>query len=47
MTDKQKFSYLMCPIRHFKDVIKFVDSDQNLVFAADYKGKISVFYLNE
>ena len=37
----------MCPIRHFKDIVKFVSSYQNFVFAADTTGKVGIFLINE
>ena len=37
----------MCPIRHFKELIKFIDSYGNFVFAADIKGNVGVFLINE
>src|SRR4051812_45282114 len=29
------FNYQMCPIRHFKSLVKYLDSYGNFVFAAD------------
>jgi hypothetical protein len=37
----------MCPIRHFKEIVKFVDSYQNFVFAVDVNGNVAVFLINE
>ena len=41
------FNYQMCPIRHFKSLIRFLDSYQNFVFAADTQGNVGVFLLDE
>jgi hypothetical protein len=44
---KEKFNYYMCPIRHFKEIVKFVDNYQNFVFAADVNGNVAIFLINE
>lgn len=44
---KERFNYRMAPIRHFKEVVKCIDSYNNFIFAADYKGNFTVFLLNE
>ena len=33
---KERFNYRMAPIRHFKEVVKCIDSYNNYIFAADY-----------
>jgi hypothetical protein len=43
----QKFNYAMCPIRHFKDIVKLIDSYNNFVFAADKAGNLGIFLINE
>ena len=37
----------MTPIRHFKEVVKCLDSYNNFVFAADFKGNFTIFLINE
>lgn len=37
----------MCPIRHFKSLVKFIDSYNNFIFAADTHGNIAIFLINE
>lgn len=37
----------MCPIRHFKNLIKYIDSYNNFIFAADDQGNVGVFLINE
>lgn len=37
----------MCPIRHFKSIVKIIESYQNFVFAADVTGKVGIFLINE
>ena len=37
----------MCPIRHFKEIVKIVECFDNLVFAADTKGMLTIFLINE
>lgn len=41
------YDYSMCPIRHFKKVVKLVDAFQGFVFAADYEGQVSIFLISE
>jgi hypothetical protein len=43
----EKFNYVMCPIRHFKELVKIVDCFENFVFAADEKGNFTIFLINE
>ena len=42
-----KFNFEMCPIRHLKKIIKFVETFQQFVMAADESGKVGVFLINE
>ena len=44
---RERFNYKMTPIRHFKEVIKCLDSYNNFVFAADFKGSFTIFLINE
>jgi hypothetical protein len=44
---KERFNYKMAPIRYFKEVVKCLDSYNNFVFAADFKGLFTIFLLNE
>jgi hypothetical protein len=44
---KERFNYLMCPIRHFKECVKIVESTNNMVFAADSSGKFAIFLIHE
>ena len=45
---KKRFNFEMCPIRHFKDnIIKFIDSFSNYVFAVDVAGNLAVFRIDE
>ena len=44
---RERFNYKMTPIRHFKEVIKCLDSYNNFVFAADFKGNLTIFLINE
>ncbi len=44
---KERFNYKMAPIRHFKEVVKCIDSYNNFVFAADFQGNFTIFLLNE
>ena len=37
----------MCPIRHFKKLIKFIDTYENFVVAADVEGNVGIFMINE
>ena len=38
----------MCPIRHFKEnVVKFLDSFSNFVFAVDAVGNLAIFRVDE
>lgn len=46
MTPKS-FNFNMCPIRHFKRIIKFIDCMGNFVVAADEAGTIGVFLIDE
>ncbi|CDW73287.1 UNKNOWN [Stylonychia lemnae] len=46
MTSKN-FRHQMCPIRHFKNLVSLVDSHGNFVFAADDKGNVGIFLINE
>ncbi len=41
------FNYQMCAIRHFKQVVKYIDSFQNFVFACDVQGNVGVFLIDE
>lgn len=43
----EKFDFMMCPIRHFKKVIKFVESYHNFVMAADEAGIVGIFLIDE
>jgi hypothetical protein len=43
----ERFNYQMCPIRHFKEIIKLIDSFENFVFAADESGNLTIFLINE
>lgn len=44
---KERFNYQMCPIRHFPEIIKCIDSYNNFVFAADTVGNLAIFLINE
>eukprot|EP00347_Sterkiella_histriomuscorum_P001391 403372215 len=46
MTPKN-FRHQMCPIRYFKNLIKFVDTYNNFIFACDDMGNVGVFLINE
>jgi hypothetical protein len=37
----------MCPIRHFKELVKVVECFDNFIFAADTKGNLTIFLINE
>jgi hypothetical protein len=39
--------YQMCPVRHFKRVIKFVESYHNFIMAADESGAVGIFLIDE
>lgn len=43
----EKFRYLMCPIRHFENVVKFIEIQQNLIVACDIQNNIGIFLINE
>lgn len=44
---KERFNYKMCAIRHFKEVVTIVESYNNFVFAADCKGNVGIFLIND
>jgi hypothetical protein len=37
----------MCPIRHFKKLIRFIDTYENFIVAADVDGNVGIFMINE
>jgi hypothetical protein len=43
----ERFRYLMCPIRHFKETVQQVESYQNFIFAVDTSGNVGVFLISE
>ena len=47
MTNTKNFSFQMCPIRHFKKLVKFIDTYENFVVAADVEGNVGIFMINE
>jgi hypothetical protein len=47
MTNTKNFSFQMCPIRHFKKLVKFIDTYENYVVAADVEGNVGIFMINE
>jgi hypothetical protein len=44
---KEKWDFEMCPIRHFKNTVAFIDSFLNFVFAVDTSGKLGMFLIHE
>ena len=44
---RERFNYVMCPIRHFKEIVTMVESYNNFVFAADTKGRVGLFLIHE
>jgi hypothetical protein len=43
----ESFNYLMCPIRTFKEVARYIDAYMNFVFAADVKGNVLIALIDE
>ncbi len=43
----EKFNYAMCPVRHFKEVVRIVEGYQNFIFAADVRGNVAVCLIDE
>lgn len=44
---KMKFRHEMCAIRHFKTVVKFIETFNNFIMAADDSGMVGIFLISE